>query len=214
MKPGWMRFWRSGSALLRLCGGILALAHVPSFAAQSDHRRRNELTLGGLRPGKDSIERAKSIYENGKLGEDPLPDPLIWVVFSRKTRTQLRFEANAQHIIKNITASPGLAVLEGSHYPPTELRPFLVADRRMQVESWKTGTGLALGDSCRKTPVLYGDPYSRSPSTKDGQQLELLHYALDWAGPDVQQVMEVLCTPEKDGKPGRVVEIALAAPTL
>jgi hypothetical protein len=214
LKRGWMPFWRSGSALFLVCGGIVALTHVPSFASQSGHRGRNELTLGGLRPGKDSIEKAKSIYKNGYLGNDPLPDPLIWVVFSRKTRTQLRFEANAQHIIKNITASPGLAVLEGNHNPQIEIRPFLVADRRMEVEVWKTGAGLGLGDSCRKTPVLYGDPYSRSSSTKGGQRLELLHYAFDWAGPDVPQVMEVLCTPEKDGKPGRVVEITLTAPSL
>jgi len=55
---------------------------------------------------------------------------------------------------------------------------------------------------------------SRSPSTKGGQQLELLYYAFDWAGPDVPQILAVLCTPEKDGKPGRVVEITLVAESL
>ncbi len=214
MKPGWMRFWSSASALLLLCGGILALTHVPSFASRSDHRRRSELTLGGLRPGKDSIEKAKSIYKNGKLGDDPLPDPLIWIVFSRKTRTQLRFEANAQDIIKKIAASPGLAVLDASHHARTELRPILVADRRTRVESWKTGLGLGLDDPCGKTVKLYDEPNSRRPFTMYGQRLELLHYAFDWAGPDVPQVMEVLCTPEKDGKPGRVVEITLAASSI
>jgi hypothetical protein len=62
--------------------------------------------------------------------------------------------------------------------------------------------------------ALYGQPNSRGPSTKGGQQLELLYYAFDWAGPDVPQVMEVLCAPDRDGKPGRVVEITLAAPSL
>ena len=61
---------------------------------------------------------------------------------------------------------------------------------------------------------LYGEPDSRSPSTKGGQRLELLYYAFDWAGPDVPQVMEVLCTVEKDGMPARVVEITLAASSL
>jgi hypothetical protein len=42
----------------------------------------------------------------------------------------------------------------------------------------------------------------------------LLYYAFDWAGPDVPQVMEVLCTAQKDGEPGRVVEITLAAASL
>ena len=62
--------------------------------------------------------------------------------------------------------------------------------------------------------ALYGQPGTRGPSTKGGQQLELFYYAFDWAGPDVPQVMTVLCTPAKDGKPGRVVEITLAAPSL
>jgi hypothetical protein len=79
---------------------------------------------------------------------------------------------------------------------------------------WKTGKGLRLADSSDRVVALYGQPNSRSPSTKGGQQLELLYYAFDWAGPDVPQVMEVLCTPEKDGKPGRVVEITLAGPSL
>jgi hypothetical protein len=42
----------------------------------------------------------------------------------------------------------------------------------------------------------------------------LLYYAFDWAGPDVPQVMEVLCAVEQDGKLGRVVEITLAASSL
>jgi len=42
----------------------------------------------------------------------------------------------------------------------------------------------------------------------------LWYCAFGWAGPDVPQVMEVVCTLEKDGKPGRVVEIRLAAASL
>jgi len=79
---------------------------------------------------------------------------------------------------------------------------------------WVTGNQLALENSISRVLDIYGKPTSRSPSTKGGQQLELLYYAFDWAGPDVPQVMEVLCTAEKDGKPGRVVEITLAAPSL
>jgi hypothetical protein len=77
-----------------------------------------------------------------------------------------------------------------------------------------TGLGLRLGDGAARVEQLYGQPDSQSPSTKDGQQLELLYYAFDWAGPEVPQLMEVLCTVEKDGKPGRVVEITLAVSSL
>jgi hypothetical protein len=55
---------------------------------------------------------------------------------------------------------------------------------------------------------------SRSPSTRDGQPLELMYYAFDWAGPDVPQVLEVLCTRDKDAQLGRVIEITLASSGL
>jgi hypothetical protein len=80
--------------------------------------------------------------------------------------------------------------------------------------TWRTGLGLRLGHSCSKAVSLYGNPDSRSPSTKDGQPLELLYYAFDWAGPDVPQVMQVVCTVDKDGQAGRVVQITLAASSL
>ena len=80
--------------------------------------------------------------------------------------------------------------------------------------SWMSGRGLYAGAGCGRVVQLYGEPDSRSPSTKDQQRLELLYYAFDWAGPDVPQMMEVLCTAEKDGKPGRVIEITLSASSL
>ena len=69
-------------------------------------------------------------------------------------------------------------------------------------------------DATSRVVRLYGEPDSRSPSTKDRERLELLYYAFDWAGPELPQVMEMLCTVEKDGKPGRVVETTLAASSL
>jgi hypothetical protein len=41
-----------------------------------------------------------------------------------------------------------------------------------------------------------------------------MYYAFDWAGPDVPQVMKVLCTRDKDGRRGPVIEITLAASGL
>ena len=83
-----------------------------------------------------------------------------------------------------------------------------------QKQQFSTGLGLRLGDEVGRVLLLYGAPDSRSPSTKDQQRLELLYYAFDWAGPDVPQMMSVLCTVEKDGQPGRVVEITLSAASL
>jgi hypothetical protein len=54
----------------------------------------------------------------------------------------------------------------------------------------------------------------RSPSTKDGQRLELLYYAFDGAGPDEPQGDGSALHGGKEGKPGRVVEIRLATSSL
>jgi hypothetical protein len=93
-------------------------------------------------------------------------------------------------------------------------RPTDCTDAVKSTKSWRTGEGLRLEEAVGRVIALYGEPTSRSPSTKNGQPLELLYYAFDWAGPDVPQVMEVVCTVPKDGTPGRVVEITLAAGSL
>ena len=86
--------------------------------------------------------------------------------------------------------------------------------RKTLLSGWQTGHGLRLRSPISKILQLYGPPDSKSPSSKAGQQLELWYYAFDWAGADVPQVMEVLCTKETIGAPGRVIEITLAAPSL
>ena len=80
---------------------------------------------------------------------------------------------------------------------------------------WVSASALALLPAVGPLPVaIYGNADSRSPSTRDGQPLELLYYAFDGAGPEVPQVMQIVCTAEKDAKAGRVVQITLAASSL
>ncbi|HXL22455.1 MAG TPA: hypothetical protein VOA78_08320 [Candidatus Dormibacteraeota bacterium] len=208
-------FWLSVSAVRT----VAVLAVAGSLCAQqlgAQAARRNELTLGRLRPGKHSIEQAKALYKDGSAGKDPLPDPLIWEAASAQTDTRLRFEGDARHILQEIVASRPRAMLEASRQANRIAVTFATDRRPAKAESplWKTGLGLGLGDACGKAVKLYGNPDSRSPSTKDGQPLQLLYYAFDWAGPDVPQVMQVVCTPEQDGQAGRVVEITLAASSL
>jgi hypothetical protein len=195
-------FWLSVRAV-----EIAALLAVAGLGlAQQVHTqtaRHNELTLGGLRPGKHSIEQAKALYKHGSAAKDPLPDALIWESASAQTDTRLRFEGDARHILREIVAWRPRAMLAAVHGPGK-------ADGRL----WRTGLGLGLGDACGKAVKLYGTPDSRSPSTKGGQPLELLYYAFDWAGPDVPQVMQVVCTWEQGGQAGSVVEITLAASSL
>ena len=176
-----MRFWRSGSALLLLCLPVLSAlaAQAPLRASSSKSNaapdavaahRHDELTLAGLRPGRDAMTKAQHLFTKpSAIGDGG---------------ANQTWQDTCRHELLSIIADASGTILE------------------------------VIGDSSSRVRALYGQPGTLGPSTKGGQQLELFYYAFDWAGPDVPQVMTVLCTPAKEGKPGRVVEITLAAPSL
>jgi hypothetical protein len=192
-----MRFWVSGSAaVFVLCAASLPQRPKAGPKKTAAHRA-NELTLAGLRPGKDNVERAVTLYRQFNHDKKPQGES-VW--FDHCRDTSLTVDSDGEKKIQEIrVALWGGSTADCSKMPPGP---------------WKTGLGLWLSDSTAKIVQLYGEPDSKSPSSKGGQQLELWYYAFDWAGPDVPQVMEVMCTAGQDGKPGRVVEITLAAPSL
>jgi hypothetical protein len=191
------RFLLSASALLLASG--LPGRQSPKATQAPQQRRVNELKLADLRPGKDTVSRAIRLY---KEPDSHLSHPNSPSWFASGSCERMILDADSHGRIETVRIAP--EVYNGMHNC-TMLQP----DR-----GWKTGLGIGLGSSCGDVVRIYGKPDSRSPSTKAGKPLELLYYAFDWAGPDVPQVMEVVCTPEKDGKPGRVVEITLAAASL
>ena len=188
--------------LASLLTSTLAIAQTPPkpTAKKTTTHRANELTLAGLRPGRDRLDRAVHRYRDYHKNDptDSAHDAqTTWLDPCRKQLLAIDFDAEKK--IQVVRAGAVNLTADCLAVPPSP---------------WKTGHGLRLGDPAARVAQLYGEPDSRSPSTKDGQPLELWYYAFDWAGPDVPQVMEVLCTKEKDGEPGRVVEITLAAPSL
>ena len=219
MKRGWTPFWRVGSALL--------LTYVPAhgFAQRPDAprkmeanvstaniQRNDELTLAGLRPGRDVLAKAEQKFKkpsstkfdgSNHIWQDSCRRQLLSIIADADGTIQEVRVAQA-----NSVSRTDFAIGNPNHGSQGCATP---ADAKSR---WTTGHGLVVGNACSRVLALYGQPGSRGPSTKDGQQLELLYYAFDWAGPDVPQVMAVLCTPEKNAKPGRVVEITLAAPSL
>ena len=192
-------------ALWGLClASTIASAQTPPrpTARKVSPQRANELTLARLRPGRDTAIRALARYKDWPFESKIQEAQLSWH-FPCEPPETLTVDIDEHKTVQVIRLAAG-----GSE---TECEP---AGRKTPSSGWKTGRGLRVGDPASKVARLYGQPDSRSPSTRDGQPLELMYYAFDWAGPYVPQVMEVLCTREKDGQPGRVVEITLAAPSL
>jgi hypothetical protein len=209
-----MRSWRKGNASSSPCSGrllrraLLAFCLSATFASaqtaqkpvakKTSAQRANEMVLAGLRPGRDGLARAAQLNKPFGNGKEMAGDQTVWLDPCRDL--SLTIDSNKQKQIEVIRVGP----YSGSAADCAVSSPGL----------WKTGRGLHVGEPAAKVVQLYGQPDSKSPSTRDGQPLELWYYAFDWAGPDVPQVMEVLCTREKEGQPGRVVEITLAAPSL
>jgi len=191
-----MRLWASISLALLLAAAKPVPAQGTAGAAAK--KRVNELTLAGMHPGRDKVRRFFSVYGKPQTGK---PDYL---------QASWRMDCRKESLHVNADGSGRIAEVRVEFHERL-MATDCVPERR---SPWRTGKGLTTGDSVSRVLGLYGEPDSWSPSTKDGQRLELLYYAFDWAGPDVPQVMEVLCTVEKDGKPGRVVEITLAASSL
>ncbi len=195
MKRGSMRSWLCVSAL-----GTCLLAADPVNGVAQDGatpKRDNEVTVAGLRPGKDLLATAEKQFRGKHLFVEESERSAVWK--DQCTGRFVRAEFGAKRVLQSVTVS-SLGERTGD-----------CASKRwpLAADKLKTGKGLALNQSLERVSELYGEPESRSPSTQNGRELELLVYAFDWAGSDVPQVMEVWC----DRATSRVVEITLAFPT-
>jgi len=183
----------------------LAAILSPTAQSQSEKqavpKRFNELRLAGLRPGVDTLKQARSSYK--RLEAQPNENG-TFVLHNPCYKSDLFLETDATERIKTLRLADNGSMVVVDCFPKGSRQPPILV----------TGRGLSVFDYASKVIALYGEPTSRSPSTRNGQPLELLYYAFDWAGPDVPQVMEVVCTVPKDGTRGRVVEITLAAGSL
>jgi hypothetical protein len=209
-----MRFWARGKVLPQrrrdrvLQSLILSMAVACStLSAQTPKapttkkavvQRANELTLAGLRPGKDNSIRAVQLYKQADLKTLKEDSQLHWSDACRKQTLSMDLDSEMKVQVIRVAEADWL---QGDCL-------------RVPPGPWKTGRGLRVQDEAKRVTQLYGQPDSRSPSSKGGKTLELLYYAFDWAGSDVPQVMEVLCTKDSAVQPGRVLEITLAAPSL
>jgi hypothetical protein len=196
-----MRSWLCASLLVatQVCSAQVAPQKKPPIAPQTAVHRVNETLLAGLRPGRDTLAVAEKRFKSKTVGENGSPEIKQWR--DDCSGRSIRLELDAKAMIQSVTITT-LGFQEGK-----------CSDKRadfLDGKNWVTGVGLRIGDSQDRVVDFYGEPNSSGPAAKNGQELELMSYQFDWAGPDVPQAMEVLCARDS----GRVVEITLAFPTL
>jgi hypothetical protein len=214
LKRGWTPFLRNARIPFFVC--IVSLAGLPWLSARAQtsgsaavkkvrdesavSQRNDELTLAGFRPGRDLITKARRMFTTPPTISD--------------SGTSQTWRDDCHHELLSIVADADGTIIEVRVAEAAAGSTRDCQSPSTTSSRWVTGHGLVIGDPSSRVLALYGQPGTRGPSTKGGQKLELFYYAFDWAGPDVPQVMTVLCTPDSNGKPGRVVEITLAAPSL
>ncbi len=194
MKLGWRKSWRFASLI-----AMLSVA-IPAAPGLANSKRANELTLAGLRPGRDKIVAPQKTFRELDRDESAT-DALLWGDVC--THRELRVELDANQVVQTVTVD--------NNYKPeimAKCLPIVMAPGRLKLLA--TGHRLQLGDSCDRVAEIYGKPESVSPSVRGSEQLELSLYSFDWAGVGVPQVMEVSC----DASSKKVVAITLAASTL
>jgi hypothetical protein len=193
LKLGSKKSWRFASAV-----SILLLA--TQAAPGTNHSGpANELTLAGLRPGREKLPSPQKVFRQLDRDES-VTDALLWGDIC--THRELRVELDANNMVQTVTVD--------NNYKPEIMAKCVasvLAPSRLKLLA--TGHGLKLGDSCDRTAEIYGKPESKSASVRGTEQLELSLYSFDWAGPGVPQVMEVSCNDLS-----QVVAITLAASTL
>jgi hypothetical protein len=196
-----MKFWLCASLVVAASSaGVAACArNSPPSAGQSAVRHINETLLAGLRPGRDTFVVAEKRFKGKSISGEANSGSREWR--DDCSGRSIHLEVDAKSVIQSVTITT-LGTQEGKC---SDRRPDFLDPR-----NWLTGLGLRMGDSQDRVSGLYGEPNSGGPASKNGQDLELMHYQFDWAGSDVPQVMEVLCARDT----GRVVEITLAFPSL
>jgi hypothetical protein len=197
LKRASMRLLASGSGLV-FFSSILLLGQGNLMAAQGNPSPKHEYEwkLAGALTGHSTAARAPAILRE-PFWANSEKHLTTWTTCQKA----MEVKTDRKGFVRVVTVWTTLYPWQGLHCFGSATGE----SKRVSRLGWGTG------DSTEQVMKLYGQPDSRSPSTRGTQQLELLHYTFAWAGPDVPQVMEVLCTLEKDGKPGRVVEIKLAA---
>jgi hypothetical protein len=193
------RFW----LLVSVAVAVAALAMQGGWGAGGP-KRVNELTLAGLQPGKDVLEKAsKKFGKESNIGAHDDPNAHTWRI--NCDLDDLVIEADTNGIIRDVTVS---------FYHNRSDRIIVDCDDRVASRKFRSqfgsGRNLLLHDRCGRIEEMYGKAASRSPSVKGSDKLELYLYTFDWAEPDVPQVMEVSC----DAATQTVAEITLAASSL
>lgn len=176
MKRASKRFWQLVSIL-----AILAFA-LPTGKGS---KKVEEDTLAGLRPGKDSIQRAYQRFGKESIGESPLGGPGVVDVQDFCTHQELFLTLDSSGLIQEVAVGHELADTDADCTPHSYSREVRA--------KFGSGRGLLFRDRCERIQEIYGQPESKNSSANGNEQLESYVYRNDEAGKGVPLTLGVTC---------------------
>ncbi len=231
MKHGSTKSWLCASAMVA-CLAAGSSARGAQEPSSPKVHPASELTLAGLRPGKDNFAAAEKRFKSKLLrtgdkaednkeksedakgkGADGNGNGKGKIDAGKGKADDIKEwldDCHGRLLRLELDAKGVIQSVTISAMAPTDGACKKMSGDFLNWRNWTTGRGLRLGDPRDRIIEIYGEPDSSGPSVKGTRELELLYYAFDWAGSDVPQVMEVSC----ERATGKVLEITLAFPSL
>lgn len=179
MKRDWKRSWLLVSVLV-----ISALA-LPIVLDGNVSKQIKEDTLAGLRPGKDTIERAYRRFGKERVRTSMSGDPGSVEVRESCNHEELTLTLNSSSVIEKATVGSeiGVANVDCTSQSYT---------RRVRAQ-FGSGHNLLFRDQCDRIQGIYGSPESKSSFAKGSERLESYVYHFDSTGKSVPLTLEVTC---------------------
>ena len=150
---------------------ITLLASQTSLGAEINTKQVVEYKIAGLRPGRDTIERAyRRFHKSRMVKELSAPHSAVWLDPCNHQMLTVAFDAKG--IIRDITVQ---------RYPSEVDCAPKAYKTSVRARMGSTGRGLIFGDSCERIQRIYGSPQSQRRSAHGDEEL-IYHFDGEFKG--------------------------------
>jgi hypothetical protein len=152
---------------------------------KANHNQSIEYEIAGLRPGRDSIDKAYSRFHKDRVLNDSPPNSAIWWNPCTQQMLTVSFDTNRKIWAVKIEPAPQTSVI-------------FDCDSRASVRSVRarmggTGRGLVFRDSCSRVRQLYGAPQRQDRSLPGAKDYDLFVYRFDRGVKQSLLTLEITC---------------------
>jgi hypothetical protein len=152
---------------------------------KAHYKQAIEYEIAGLRPGRDSIDKAYSRFHKDRVLDDSPPNSALWSNPCTQQMLTVSFDTNGIISEVKIEPAPQTNVIfdcDSSAYT-----------RSARARMGGTGRGLVFRDSCTRVPQLYGAPQLPSRSLLGATDHDLFVYHFDRGVRQGLLTLEIRC---------------------